>query len=93
MASDEHTLVVGTDSASLEGTLAVPDAAGGVVLFAHGSGSSRYRPRNRYVAGELRAGGLGTLLVDLLRPNEEIVDLRTREIRFDIGRLAERQLT
>ena len=70
--------------------MAVPEAARGVVLFAHGSGSSRHSPRNRYVAEELRAGGLGTLLVDLLTPNEEIVDLRTRELRFDIGLLAER---
>jgi putative phosphoribosyl transferase len=60
------------------------------VLFAHGSGSSRHSPRNRRVADELRAGGLGTLLVDLLTPNEEMTDLRTRELRFDIGLLAER---
>src|SRR5688500_7254136 len=90
VAADEHTVVVGTDSVSVEGTMAVPEAARGVVLFAHGSGSSRHSPRNRYVADQLRAGGLGTLLVDLLTPNEEIIDLRTREIRFDIGLLAER---
>jgi putative phosphoribosyl transferase len=90
VAADEHTVVVGTDSVSLEGTMAVPEAARGVVLFAHGSGSSRHSPRNRYVADQLRAGGLGTLLVDLLTPHEETVDLRTREIRFDIGLLAER---
>jgi putative phosphoribosyl transferase len=90
MTAAEHTVVVGTDSVLLEGTMAVPDSALGVVLFAHGSGSSRHSPRNRFVADELRAGGLGTLLVDLLTPNEEIVDLRTRELRFDIGLLAER---
>ena len=90
VAADEHTVVVGTDSVSQEGTMAVPESARGVVLFAHGSGSSRHSPRNRYVADQLRAGGLGTLLVDLLTPNEEIIDLRTREIRFDIGLLAER---
>jgi putative phosphoribosyl transferase len=88
--ADEHTVVVGTDGVVLEGTMAVPDAARGVVVFAHGSGSSRHSPRNRFVADELRAGGVGTLLVDLLTPNEEIVDLRTRELRFDIGLLAER---
>jgi len=88
--ADEHTVLVQTDAVVLEGTMAVPDAARGVVLFAHGSGSSRHSRRNRYVADELRTGGIGTLLVDLLTPNEEIVDLRTRQLRFDIGLLAER---
>ena len=68
----------------------MPAGATGVVLFAHGSGSSRHSPRNRYVAGELQEAGLGTLLVDLLTPEEEAVDLRTRHLRFDIGLLAER---
>ena len=86
----ERIVVVGNGSVALEGTIAVPEGARGIVLFAHGSGSSRHSPRNRYVAEELRAGGLGTLLIDLLTPNEEIVDLRTRELRFDIGLLAER---
>jgi putative phosphoribosyl transferase len=90
LTADERTVVVATGSVALEGTMAIPEDARGVVLFAHGSGSSRHSPRNRYVAEELRAGGLGTLLVDLLTPNEEIVDLRTRELRFDIGLLAER---
>jgi putative phosphoribosyl transferase len=74
----------------LEGTLTVPHGAAGIVLFAHGSGSSRHSPRNRFVAAELQAGGLGTLLLDLLTPAEEAVDLRTRELRFDIGLLADR---
>jgi len=74
----------------LEGTLTIPDEALGVVLFAHGSGSSRHSPRNRAVAGELQRGGLATLLVDLLTAEEEAVDLRTRHLRFDIGMLAER---
>lgn len=86
----DHAVVVGTGSVALEGTIAVPEGARGIVLFAHGSGSSRHSPRNRYVAEELRAGGLGTLLIDLLTPNEELLDLRTRELRFDIGLLAER---
>ena len=85
-----HTVVVGTGSVALEGTIAVPDGARGIVLFAHGSGSSRHSPRNLYVAEELPAAGLGTLLIDLLTPNEEIEDLRTRALRFDIGLLAER---
>jgi pimeloyl-ACP methyl ester carboxylesterase len=74
----------------LEGTLTVPQDATGIVLFAHGSGSSRHSPRNRFVAAELQAGRLGTLLLDLLTPAEEAVDLRTRELRFDIGLLANR---
>ena len=75
---------------TLEGTLGVPADARGVVLFAHGSGSSRFSPRNRYVAQVLRDAGLATLLVDLLSPSEEAVDLATRHLRFDIGLLADR---
>lgn len=74
----------------LEGSLEVPEGAQGVVLFAHGSGSSRHSPRNRFVAKELQGGGLGTLLIDLLTPEEEAIDLRTRELRFDIEGLARR---
>jgi dienelactone hydrolase len=85
-----RTVRVATGALELEGTLAVPDGARGIVLFAHGSGSSRHSPRNRHVAEVLRAGGLGTLLVDLLTPDEEGVDLRTRELRFDIALLASR---
>src|SRR5215217_8045443 len=75
---------------ALDGDLAVPAGARGVVLFAHGSGSGRHSPRNRFVAEELRAGGLATLLMDLLTSSEEAVDLRTGELRFDIPRLGER---
>ena len=75
---------------TLEGNLVLPAGAQGVVLFAHGSGSSRFSPRNRYVARELQQGGLGTLLIDLLTEEEERIDLRTREIRFDIPLLADR---
>lgn len=75
---------------SLGGDLTVPEGAVGIVLFAHGSGSSRSSPRNRFVAGRLQAGGLATLLFDLLTPEEEQVDLRTRHLRFDIELLAER---
>ena len=77
-------------SALLEGDLGIPEGARGVVLFAHGSGSSRHSSRNRFVAGELRAGGLATLLIDLLTPEEEAVDVRTAHLRFDIGLLAGR---
>jgi putative phosphoribosyl transferase len=74
----------------LEGTLGLPDSPTGVVLFAHGSGSGRHSPRNRYVAGRLREAGLATLLVDLLTEAEERIDDRTAHLRFDIGLLADR---
>ena len=86
----ERTIEISTGGVSLEGDLAIPEAARGIVLFAHGSGSSRHSSRNRFVAEELRRGRLGTLLLDLLTPEEEQLDLRTRHIRFDIGLLAER---
>jgi len=74
----------------LEGNLAIPPRASGIVLFAHGSGSSRHSPRNRAVARALSEGGLATLLVDLLTPAEESVDEQTGQLRFDIGLLADR---
>lgn len=75
---------------SVDGDLRVPDRAAGLVIFAHGSGSSRFSRRNRAVAGVLEAAGFGTLLLDLLTPDEESVDERTREYRFDIDLLARR---
>ncbi len=81
---------VSIDSATIEGDMSIPEGAEGVVLFAHGAGSSRQSPRNNFVADELRAGGLGTLLIDLLTPAEKEVDRRTRRIRFDIDRLGRR---
>jgi len=74
----------------LEGDLVVPDGAGGVVLFAHGSGSSRHSPRNRYVAEVLNRAGFATLLLDLLTPEEEAAERLTRHLRFDIDLLADR---
>src|SRR5436190_13038208 len=74
----------------LDGELSVPRGARGVVLFAHGSGSSRHSPRNQFVARMIREAGAGTLLFDLLTREEEAIDMRTRELRFDIGLLAER---
>ncbi|MCW2725009.1 MAG: dienelactone hydrolase [Frankiales bacterium] len=74
----------------LEADVGVPAPARGVVLFAHGSGSSRHSPRNRYVADELQAAGLATVLADLLTQREEQVDARTGELRFDISLLAVR---
>ena len=77
-------------AAGLEGELNVPAAATGVVIFAHGSGSSRHSPRNRYVAGVLNEGGLATLLIDLLNADEQALDLETAQLRFDITFLADR---
>ena len=74
----------------LSGNLTVPEKAVALVLFAHGSGSSRYSPRNQFVARTLNDAGLATLLFDLLTPEEEAIDMRTREHRFNIGLLAER---
>ncbi len=86
-----HTAVeVRAAGARLAGDLVVPDGARGVVLFAHGSGSSRHSPRNREVADGLQRTGFGTLLMDLLTPDEERIDVRTRELRFDIPLLAQR---
>jgi dienelactone hydrolase len=80
------------DGIALQADLAVPDEARGIVLFAHGSGSSRLSPRNRAVAETLHAGGHATLLLDLLTADEERVDVHTREHRFDIALLADRLL-
>ena len=74
----------------LEGELVLPDQADGVVLFAHGSGSSRHSPRNQFVAQTIREAGIGTLLFDLLTQDEEAEDRYTRHLRFDIALLAER---
>ena len=86
----ERLVQVAVGWVTLEGDLTLPQGARGIVLFAHGSGSSRHSPRNRHVARLLNEGGLATLLVDLLTPEEEAIDLRTAHLRFDIGLLAER---
>ena len=78
------------ERAHLEGELNIPAGAAGVVLFAHGSGSSRHSPRNQYVARVIRESGNGTLLFDLLTPAEEVEDNVTAALRFDIGLLAQR---
>lgn len=74
----------------LEGILSIPEDPKGLVVFVHGSGSSRHSPRNQYVAQMLQEGGLVTLLFDLLTAYEEEIDLRTRHLRFDIDLLARR---
>lgn len=87
---EEREVAIPLDDRILAGTLAVPPGPRGLVVFAHGSGSSRFSPRNRFVAGELRRDRLATLLMDLLTPEEEQVDLVTGRLRFDVGLLAER---
>jgi len=74
----------------LQGDLIIPAGAKSVVLFAHGSGSSRHSPRNQFVARTIREAGVGTLLFDLLTPEEEAIDAQTGHLRFDIGLLAGR---
>lgn len=86
----ERAVQLSLGSVTLEGDLIVPGGARGIVLFAHGSGSSRHSPRNRYVARMLHEGGLATLLMDLLTVREEAVDQRTAHLRFDIALLAGR---
>src|SRR5436853_3910671 len=76
--------------AVLSGNLQIPENATALVLFAHGSGSSRHSPRNQFVARTLNDAGLGTLLFDLLTQEEEAIDMQTRELRFNIHLLAER---
>ena len=89
---EEQLVSVPAGSVTLEGSLTLPKDARAIVLFAHGSGSSRHSPRNRYVARVLNEAGLATLLVDLLTPEEEAVDLRTGHLRFNIALLAKRLL-
>src|SRR3954451_14139468 len=85
-----HGVEISADRVRLAGDLVLPSAARGVVVFAHGSGSGRFSPRNRAVAGVLNAGGLATLLLDLLTPEEEAVDRRTTHLRFDVALLGGR---
>jgi dienelactone hydrolase len=85
-----RSVAIPADGVQLAGDLTVPPGAPGVVVFAHGSGSGRFSPRNRAVASFLADAGLGTLLMDLLTQDEESVDLRTRHLRFDIGLLGRR---
>lgn len=86
----EQVVRVAADRVTLEGNLSMPPDARGLVLFAHGSGSSRHSPRNRYVAARLNEASLATFLVDLLTAEEERIDQVTAELRFDIGLLADR---
>lgn len=88
--AEEALVKIPVGKINLEGELTIPREVSGLVLFVHGSGSSRKSPRNQYVAEVLNDAGIATLLFDLLTAEEEVVDERTRELRFDIELLAER---
>src|SRR5437763_11904008 len=88
--TNERAVSIPVQDVVLHGDLVVPEQPRGLVLFAHGSGSSRRSSRNRYVAGVLQQARIGTLLFDLLTEAEERVDDRTAELRFDIPLLAAR---
>lgn len=89
-SKEEHSIQIPADNVILYGDLYYPLKTGALVVFAHGSGSSRQSPRNRYVAEVLRQRGLGTLLFDLLTPQEEMDDEQTGTLRFNIKLLAQR---
>jgi putative phosphoribosyl transferase len=86
----EREVSIGLSKLTLQGALCVPKDAQGIAIFAHGSGSSRFSPRNQYVAAALQSHDVGTLLFDLLSAEEEAFDERTRQLRFDIPLLAKR---
>jgi putative phosphoribosyl transferase len=90
MAIDVQDIAIPIGDIELEGSLAIPSRAAGLVMFAHGSGSSRHSPRNRHVASELNQRGLATLLFDLLTADEERIDAVDATLRFDVDMLAER---
>jgi pimeloyl-ACP methyl ester carboxylesterase len=87
-----RNVLIPSGTVQLEGELNVPSGGSGIVLFAHGSGSSRHSPRNQFVARTLRESGIGTLLFDLLTQDEEEEERYTRHLRFDIGLLSRRLL-
>jgi putative phosphoribosyl transferase len=79
--------------AEIQGDLRIPEKSTSIVVFAHGSGSSRHSPRNKYVADVLNEAGIATFLIDLLTPDEELIDFQTARLRFDIDLLADRLIT
>jgi putative phosphoribosyl transferase len=86
----ENLVKIPSGKATINGSLTIPPKAKGIVLFAHGSGSSRFSPRNTRVAREINAAGIATLLIDLLTEEEEEIDISTGEFRFNIDLLAQR---
>lgn len=89
----EHSIAIPCDNVELGGLLYIPKIATGLVLFVHGSGSSRFSVRNQYVSRVLNQAGLATLLFDLFTPDEDAIDSRTAELRFDIEFLASRLIS
>jgi dienelactone hydrolase len=87
---EKNPVRIPVDKTTIEGNLVLPPHAKGIVLFAHGSGSSRFSPRNRLVAKVLNKAGIATFLIDLLTKEEEEIDVSTGEFRFDIDLLAQR---
>jgi putative phosphoribosyl transferase len=90
MDTDSRLIRIPLDGDEIEGDLRIPEESNAIVIFAHGSGSSRHSPRNKYVANVLNDRGIATLLIDLLTRDEEVVDLQTSHLRFNIDLLAER---
>ena len=90
MSIQQRSVLIPADGIAVEGDLTVPSSPQGIVAFAHGSGSSRFSPRNRFVAAVLQRAGLATLLLDLLTPREESIDQVTGHLRFNITLLAAR---
>jgi putative phosphoribosyl transferase len=96
MLSDLVKIPIGmlqNDATFLDGQLRVPQNPGGIIIFAHGSGSGRHSPRNQFVAEKLNDDGLATLLLDLLTADEDKLDNQTRKLRFDIGLLSKRLIS
>jgi putative phosphoribosyl transferase len=93
MNLNSRLIYIPVGRAEIQGDLHIPDESTSIVVFAHGSGSSRHSPRNKYVADVLNDAGLATLLIDLLTPDEELIDFQTARLRFDIDLLADRLIT
>ncbi|ADI74420.1 dienelactone hydrolase [Methanohalobium evestigatum Z-7303] len=91
--SEDKTVQISVDSEQIEGDLTIPNNPDGIIIFAHGSGSSRHSPRNKYVAQNLQDNGFATLLIDLLTPDEDETDRLTGRLRFDIDLLSRRLVT
>src|SRR5262249_16132216 len=92
MTIKARSIYIPVDGGEIQGDLNVPDHSAAIVIFAHGSGSSRHSPRNKFVAQELNDAGIATFLIDLLTPHEEAIDLETGDLRFDVNFLANRLL-
>jgi putative phosphoribosyl transferase len=93
MNVNSRLIYIPVGRAEIQGDLHIPYESTSIVVFAHGSGSSRHSPRNKYVADVLNDAGLATLLIDLLTPDEERIDFQTARLRFDIDLLADRLIT